>query len=328
MRLGIYFDGFSSANEILETCQQAEDVGIDSLWFAQHMGYREAFVLAGAAAAMTKKATLVPTAITPYLWPALPVAMSMATLDEIAPGRTKIAVSVGNVLNLGESGVEAVKPVRVIREYVAALRGLFAGEAVQQDGEVQKLRGAHMEFGKNIDCPIYVASTGPQVLKMAGQISDGILLSAGMTLANCRRCLDIVDDGIQAEGRAPNAVRKAGFINFNVSQDGQAAKVAILRKLAFLFRSKGHAENIRSSGLDIDQAAIIAALANRDLDAATRLLPMEAADVFGVAGTPTECRDRLEAYLSIGLHEPIIEVSGNPEERQLALKVIQDLVGR
>jgi 5,10-methylenetetrahydromethanopterin reductase len=328
MRLGIYFDGFSSANEILETCQRAEDVGIDSLWFAQHMGYREATVLAGAAAAMTKKATLVPTAITPYLWPALPVAMSMATLDEIAPGRTKIAVSVGNVLNLGESGVEAVKPVRVIREYVAALRGLFAGEAVQQDGEVQKLRGAHMEFGKDIDVPIYVASTGPQVLKLAGQIADGILLSAGMTLANCRRCLDIVDDGACAESRDPNAVRKAGFINFNVSQDGQAAKTALLRKLAYLFRSKGHAENIRSSGLDIDHAAIIAALGRRDLDAATRLLPIEAADVFGVAGTPNECRDRLEAYLSIGLHEPIIEVSGNPEERQLALKVIRDLVGR
>lgn len=328
MRLGIYFDGFSPVNEILETCQSAEDAGIDSLWFAQHMGYREAFILAGAAAMLTKKASLVPTAITPYLWPALSTAMSMSTLNEMAPGRAKIAVSIGNVLNLHESGIEAVKPVRVIREYVAAMRDLFAGKAVHQDGEVQKLRGAHMEFGKGADIPIYVASTGPQVLKLAGQIADGVLLSAGMTLKNCRRCLDVVDDGIRAEGRDPNSVRKAGFINFNVSTDGISAKRALLRKLAFLFRSKGHAENIRSSGLDIDQAGIIAALARRDLDAATRMLPIEAADVFGVAGTPVECRERLEAYLSMGLHEPIIEVSGNPAERQLALDVIRDLVGR
>ena len=328
MRLGIYFDGFSSATEILDICHEAEASGVDSLWFAQHMGYREAMIMAAVASAVTKKAWLVPTAITPYLWPALSVAMSMATMDEIAPGRNKIAVSVGNVLNLSESGVAPVKPVRVIREYVSALRMLLAGESVTMDGEVQTLRGAHMEFGKNANIPIYVASTGPQVLKLAGQIGDGILLSAGMTLANCRRCLDMVDAGAIADGRDPSAVRKAGFINFQVSNDGPAAKAALLRKLAYLFRSKGHAENIKSSGLDIDHEGIIAALSRRDLDAATRLLPLEAADVFGVAGTPKECRDRLEAYLSIGLSEPIIEIGGNPEERRLGLDVVRELAGR
>ena len=328
MKLGIYFDGFSPASEILDICKQAEAAGADSLWFAQHMGYREAMSMAAAASAVTSKATLVPTAITPYLWPALAVAMSMATMDELAPGRNKIAVSVGNVLNLAESGVEALKPVRVMREYVEALRLLLAGGAVTMDGEVQKLCGAHMEFGKNANVPIYIASTGPQVLNLAGQIGDGVLLSAGMTLANCRRCLDIVDAGAKSEGRDVNTVKKAGFINFQVSRDGDTAKSALLRKLAFLFRSKGHAANIESSGLSIDHAAIIAALGQRDLNKATGLLPREAADVFGVSGTPTECSDRLEAYLSIGLTEPIIEICGTPEERSLALDVVREVAGR
>ena len=218
--------------------------------------------------------------------------------------------------------------MRVIREYVEALRLLLAGGAVTMDGEVQKLCGAHMEFGKNANVPIYIASTGPQVLNLAGQIGDGVLLSAGMTLANCRRCLDIVDAGAKSEGRDVNTVKKAGFINFQVSRDGDTAKSALLRKLAFLFRSKGHAANIESSGLSIDHAAIIAALGQRDLNKATGLLPREAADVFGVSGTPTECSDRLEAYLSIGLTEPIIEICGTPEERSLALDVVREVAGR
>lgn len=187
MRLGIYFDGFSSAAEMLDVSRAAEDAGADSLWFAQHMGYREAMMVAAAAAGVTRRIALVPTAISPYLWPPLPVAMSMATLDELAPGRAKIAVSVGNLLNLGETGVEAVKPVRVMRDYVESLRALMAGGAVRREGEIHTLRGAHMEFGKDARVPIYIASTGPQVLRLAGRIGDGILLSAGMTLVSCRR---------------------------------------------------------------------------------------------------------------------------------------------
>jgi alkanesulfonate monooxygenase SsuD/methylene tetrahydromethanopterin reductase-like flavin-dependent oxidoreductase (luciferase family) len=123
-------------------------------------------------------------------------------------------------------------------------------------------------------------------------------------------------------------VRRAGFINFNVSKDGNAAKAALLRKLAFLFRSKGHAENIKSSGLDIDHRAIMDALSRRDLDGATRLLPEKAASVFGVAGTPDECGELLERYLSIGLTEPIIEISGHGEDRRLALEVLRELASR
>src|ERR1700760_3537282 len=218
MRLGIYFDGFSSASEIMDVAHQAEMAGADSLWFAQHMGYREAMMMAAAVAGITKSSKLVPTAITPYLWPSLPTAMSLATLNELAPGRAQIAVSVGNVLNLGESGVEAVKPVRVIREYVENIRALLSGEAVRRDGEIENLRGAHMEFGKDIDVPIYVASTGPKVMQLAGEIGDGILPSAGLTHAYTRRCLEAVEAGAREAGRDPNSVRKAGFINLNVSK--------------------------------------------------------------------------------------------------------------
>lgn len=328
MRLGIYFDGFSPTSGILDICRQAEEAGADSFWYAQHMGYREATMVAAAAAGVTQRAALVPTAITPYLWGPLAAAMSAATLDEIAPGRAKLAVSVGNVLNLSESGVEPVKPVRVLREYVDAIRQLLAGETVHMDGEVHKLRGAHMEFGKGAHIPIYVASTGPQVLKLAGGIGDGVLLSAALTLESCRRCLEQVDVGAREAGRNPDDVRKAGFINFNVSKDGKAAKQAILRKFAYLFRSKGHAANIKSSGLDIDHAGIIEALARRDLDSAVRLLPEKAATIFGVAGTPKECEELLEAYLKIGINEPIIEISGGEEERKLAFDVVRELARR
>ncbi len=308
MAVGVFFDGFSSTAEMLEVCREAELAGASSLWFAQHMGYREAVVSATAAASVTQRVTLVPVAISPYLWPPLPVAMAISTLGEFAQGRVILNVSVGNILNLGESGVEPVKAIRIMREYVEVLRALWAGKPVTHAGALYKLRGAKMVF--------------------AGEIADGVLLSAGLTLASTRRCLDFAQGGVQAKGRDPAAVRTCSLINCKVSQDGAAAKAAMLRKLAFLFRSRGHAENIKSSDLDIDHQAIIAAHARHDFEGAVRLLPVEAANVFAVAGTPAQCRTRLEEYLAVGLDEFIIEVSGNAEERKLALDLVREVARR
>jgi 5,10-methylenetetrahydromethanopterin reductase len=308
--------------------REAEAAGASSLWFAQHMGYREAMVWATAAASVTQRATLVPVAITPYLWPPLPVAMSVATLAEFAQDRVILNVSVGNILNLAESGAEPVKPIRVMREYVEAIRALWGGDPVTQDGELQKLNGAKMVFAKGKQYPVYIASTGPQMLKLAGEIADGVLLSAGLTLASTQRCLQLAEAGVQAKSRPSRSFQRVSLINFAASKDAGAAKARILRKLAFLFRSRGHADNIKSSNLDIDHEAIMAAHARHDFDAAVKLLPEAAANVFAAAGTPTECRDRLEQYLAIGLDEPVIEVTGSAEERKLALEVVREIAKR
>jgi 5,10-methylenetetrahydromethanopterin reductase len=313
---------------MLEVCRVAERCGASSLWFAQHMGYRDAIVWATAAASVTERARLVPTAISPYLWPPLPVAMAISTLGEFARGRVILTVSVGNILNLGESGVEPTKPVRVVRQYVEALRALWRGKPVTQEGELHRLKGAKMAFDQGRQYPIYIASTGPRMLALAGEIADGVLLSAGLTLASTRRCLERARAGAEAKARSRAALRTCSFINCNVSTDGAASKAAMLRKLAFLFRSRGHAENIQSSNLDIDHQAIMACHARHDFDAAVRLLPTEAANAFAVAGTPAQCRARLDEYLAVGLDEPVIEVSGTSDERKLALELVAEMVQR
>jgi 5,10-methylenetetrahydromethanopterin reductase len=324
MRISVYFDGFAEMAEVLEAASAAEQAGAMSLWFAQHMGFRDAFMSAAATAAVSHKVELVPTAISIYTWPPLQVAMAMATLDELARGRAVLSIAVGNILNLSQSGFEPLKPLAVMREYVQTLRALFAGEAVHLDGAFSKLSGAHLEFQKGLKIPIMIASTGPRMLQLAGQIADGVVLSAGLTLAMTRKCLAEVATGGQSRGGLPSAFRKTGFINLAVSEDGTSARAAVRRKLAHLFRSTNHAENIKSSGLDIDHAGIIAAVARHDLDAATELLSDEAASAFACVGTPRECRERLQEYLAIGLDEVVIAISGDSEARRLALELIRE----
>ncbi len=321
-RLGIMFDGFDHATEMVETVRRAEDVGADSVWVAEHMGYREAVACAAAFAATTSRIRLIPTAISPYMWHPVPTAMALATLAELAPGRIAVAVAVGNLLNLKESGHEPIKPVRAIGEFIEDLRALWAGETVERQALGYTLAGARMAFAPPGPIPVYVASSGPRVLGLAGRIADGVLLSAGLCLPYTERCLAWAEDSLGAAGRERDAISRAGFVFCSVSPDGSEAREELRRKLAFLFRNERQAGNLADSGVDMDHAAIIAAIARRDMDQATALVPDAAIEAFGVAGTPAECRDGLGRYLAAGLDETVLHISGTAENRALALDLI------
>jgi 5,10-methylenetetrahydromethanopterin reductase len=328
LRLGMRFDGFDPVGETIEVAQQAEAAGASTIWMAEHLGYREAAVSCMAFLQKTSRAMVCPTAVMPYLWHPTPTAMQFATMAELAPGRVGICISVGNLLNLRESGIaKPEKPVRVIREYVEALRALWAGETVEQEGAVWQLRGARLAFTPAENIPIFVASTGPQVLGLAGRIGDGVLYSGGLSLASIRKCAGYAEAGLEAAGRDPATFRKAGFVYFACSEDGRTAIESNKRKIAFLFRNSAQADNIASVDVPIDHGAIMELVRQRKLDEAAALIPDEAVPQFTVAGTPDECRQQLQAYIDAGVDEPVIEVSGSDEEKRLALDVIREFTG-
>ncbi len=323
--IGVRFDGFDSVRETVEIAWQAEEAGAGAIWMAEHLGYREAAISCTAFLQRTQRVTVIPTAVMPYLWHPMPTAMQFATMAELAPGRVALCVSVGNLMNLQESGVSPPpRPVRAIREYVEAMRTLWAGETLEQEGIVWQLRGARLAFRPPGSLPVFVASTGPRVLGLAGEIADGVLFSGGLSLDYTRRCVEQAEAGAARAGRDTSTLRKAGFVYFACSEDGMKAVDSNRRKLAFLFRNTAQSGNIRSGKIAIDHEEIMERVRNRDLEGAAKLVPDEAVRCFSVAGTPDECRTRLQTYIDAGVDEPVIEVCGTAEEQRLALEVVRE----
>lgn len=327
MQIGISFDGFLPFGETVELAQRAVDAGADSLWMAEHLGYRQSLVCCTAFALQTRDAVVVPTAVSPYLWHPMAIAMALATIDEAAPGRAAIALGTGNPLFLQENGVAIEKPVRVMREFVEAVRGLLSGEPVDYQGETVRLAGARMMFTPAAPIPIFIAAMGEQMLKLSGRIGDGIVLSAGLSPEFARRSLALVAEGARKAGRDASKLRKAAYIYTAVSDDGRSAIAALRAKLAFVMRNKFITDNVEESGIDIDLEAIRSALARRDMDEATRLVPEEAVDAFACGGTLADCRQRLEKYLAAGIEEPVLVLVGEGSDREKPLALINELTG-
>lgn len=325
VRIGVSFDGFIPFSDSLTIAREAEAAGAASLWMAEHLGYRDSLGSCMAFALATKHATVVPTAISPYLRNPMPLAMAMTTLAEAAPGRVAIAVGVGNPLFLAEVGVKMDKPLRANREYVEALRALWSGEPVHQpEAMLHRLAGARMMYQPPQPIPIYLAPMKEQNLKLAGRIADGVVLSAGLSPEYARVSLDFMAAGAREAGRDPASLRAASYLFFMAAQNTRDAMEKSRRKLAFVLRNRFLDDSIRHSGLPIDQEAIVAAISKRDLDGAARLVPDEAVEAFTVFGTRKQCAERLERYIAAGIDEPVLLLVGEAADRGESLAVINE----
>jgi 5,10-methylenetetrahydromethanopterin reductase len=323
-RIGVSFDGFISTVEAIALAQRAVAAGAGSLWVAEHLGYREAIATCMAFAIKAPGPMLVPTAVSPYLWHPTPTAMAMATLDEVAPGCAAIAIGAGNPLFLQESGRAVEKPVRAMREFTQALRKLWTGEAVHVAGDFVTLNGARLAFKPSRPMPIYIAAIGPDMLRLAGRIGDGVALSAGLSTDSVRQSVALCTEGAAKDGRDLSEFRRVGYLFFGVSHDANEAVGAVRQKLAFVMRNKFLGANIKASGIPIDQEAVIAAIARRDIEGASRLVPDEAVEAFGIAGTPAHCAKRLQDFIDAGIDEPVLGLLGSNENCLLALDVMRE----
>ena len=325
MKIGVSFDGFAPFHEALAFAEAAVAAGASSLWFADHLGYREPITSCLAFLLRTEGVEVVPTAVSPYLREPMPVAMQMATLAEAAPGRVALALGVGNPLFLAENGQTIEKPIRVMREFMDALRHLWSGAALEMEAFRFRAAGARMMFVPSKPIPIYLSPMKRQMLQLSGKLADGAVLSAGLSVGFVQHSLAIVEAAAREAGRNLSDVRRAGYVSFMAASDERRAIEVVRRKLAFLFRNRYIDDNLVFTGIPIDQEAIVAAMAKRDFDLAASLVSDDAVDAFAVAGTPRQCRDKLVAFAEAGLTDVVLLMAGDSGDQHAGLSVLRDL---
>src|SRR5437660_12462397 len=129
MRLGLCFDGFYSIQEMIELAELADETGMDSIWMSDHLCFRDSLTTSMALLAKTQKIKVAPAPMSPYSRQPIISAMSIATMEEFAPGRVIASPGTGNAAALKEAGIESPRPLKTMREYVEILRRSLAGEA-------------------------------------------------------------------------------------------------------------------------------------------------------------------------------------------------------
>ncbi|MFC4064363.1 LLM class flavin-dependent oxidoreductase [Actinoplanes subglobosus] len=121
-------------------------------------------------------------------------AMEFATVHRLFPGRARIGVGHGVQDWMGQVGARVASPMTLLREHVTALRSLLGGERVTVDGRYVTLDGVALDWPPTAAAPVLVGASGPKTLRMAGEIGDGVIISAGNTPDDVRAARAVIGD--------------------------------------------------------------------------------------------------------------------------------------
>jgi 5,10-methylenetetrahydromethanopterin reductase len=109
------------------------------------------------------------------------IARAAAALREIHPAKFRLGLGVGGLQDLARLGLGVEKPVPMLKDTIDALRRIWAGETLTIKGEDFDLRQFLARYRTGFSIPLYLGVRGPQLLRLAGRIADGVILSGPLT---------------------------------------------------------------------------------------------------------------------------------------------------
>ena len=293
-------------DKLIELAKLAEARGFESVWLPEGAG-GEAMTQLAAFACNTSRVTLA-TGILPiyHRTPTL-LAMAAGSLDAISGGRFTLGLGVGHRGPVeGGHGIPFDRPMTRMRETVGIVRGLLSGEPLTYDGKVYRPRESRLGFDPpRRDLPIYLAALRPQMVELAGEVADGVLLNWA-TADYLEQAVGHLRRGAEKAGRDPSTIDVACYVRTAVVDDAEAARPWLRRRIAYYFTMDYYVRYFEQRGFSGEAAAISDALARGDHEAAADAVTDAMLDELAVVGTAEECRRKIDALRTTGLRLPVI----------------------
>jgi probable F420-dependent oxidoreductase len=306
-RLGIAFSGGPGPAEIADCIALAESLGYESAWVAEGHG-GDQFATLSAAAMRTSRIRLGTSITSVFVRTAPTIAMAAATVDDLSDGRFILGIGSSHKVQVeGEHGVAYGKPLTRVRETVAVIRELLRDGRVAYQGETLRIDNFELWFQpRRREIPVYVSAVFPKMVALCGEIADGVMLTRS-TLATAAQVRMQLGEGTGRTGRDPAGVDIVSLLP-TVVADSRAEALAALRPgLAFYAGFFPRYNRLMAEhGFAGEAAAIAEAWARGDREAAERAVSDALIDATSIAGTPQQCRERLDAYRASGLDLPIL----------------------
>lgn len=306
MGYGLIFPGGGmTIRDVVALSTEAEAAGFDSLYVTE--AWRSGFVPLTAIAMATQRVRLGTYVLNAYGRSPLLTGMSAIDLDELSGGRLLLGVGSGNRhINEDWQGVPHKEPYEKMREYVTLLKQIVQariGETVSYEGKLHRMHWTPAVQPLRKHIPIYLSAIFPKMIRVAGQVADGVAIGAINSVEYIREVLRPRVRAAAAEaGRDPNALGflMAGFVSVseNREQARQAAREAICR----LFHPLPHPYYdfmLREHGFSAAADAAKQYVPEGKLQKAAEAMTDDILDRVTIAGTPDECRKRIAAYQQV-----------------------------
>jgi alkanesulfonate monooxygenase SsuD/methylene tetrahydromethanopterin reductase-like flavin-dependent oxidoreductase (luciferase family) len=322
--IGTFISVGRSLDSALERVRKADGLGFDSVYVTQIAG-RDALTLLAAYASVSERVRL-GTGVTP-IFARTPVAMAQAaaTIDELSGDRMVLGLGVSHdvtVENWFDSKIS--KPVTQMREYAGIVRAILRSEP-PPEGHFFNTRFQFMGFEPRPDLPIYIAALSPNMLRLAGEIGDGVMLWLCNPEYVKEVVLPSVTEGRQRAGKGLDGFDVVAAVPVGLTDDLDQAKARQRAELVPYASLPFYRTMLERSGFEDDLAAFDDGIAAGDTDRAKAGLSDRLLSALGGIGSADDVRAAVERYLAAGVTSPCI--GGVPgTDFDAALEAVAELV--
>ncbi len=294
--LGVVIGSAIAPERVPGAAATAEASGFDEVWLAEDFFFTGGISGASFALNATSRVKVglgVVSAMVRH--PAL-LAMEISTISRVHRDRLTAGIGLGVPAWVRQMGLYPPSTLAALRECVTSVKRLLRGETLHQEGRVysfDRVTLTYPEVGN--PTPIWMGVSGPNMLRLSGEVADGSVLSVAAGHEYVRWAKNRINEGREQGGRTDDHPITV-FGIYSVDEDRDAARAAAKATLAFY---KQHGSNAITDvyGIAEELNALVAA---GGYDALLAGMPDQWVDDLTISGTPEECAERIAGFYDAG----------------------------
>jgi alkanesulfonate monooxygenase SsuD/methylene tetrahydromethanopterin reductase-like flavin-dependent oxidoreductase (luciferase family) len=298
---------------MIEYVRLVEELGFDDAWVVEDLGFGGGLTAAAAVLASTSRLQVGIGILAAVVRNPAYLAMEVATLERIFPGRVVVGVGHGVQSWMARVGAKQASPLTALRETLNVLEQALDGEPTTIEGRFARIDEVRLHFPPTRRPPILAGVHGPKSLALAGANCDGVLLAEPATPGYIRWARALLDRSAADAGRA--RPRLAAYAWLSVDDDGRVAREKLRPTLAANMADLAAHVHLHGVAFAEELKARFAAVD----DPQERIEAMEPDWVghLGITGTPDECASSIEELVTAGADRIILLPLPGDESAQL-----------
>lgn len=303
MAIGCFISSGRSIARGIERVKLAESLGFDAA-FVTHIAGHESLTVISAYASATARIRLGTGVVPIYTRTPATMAQTAATIDELSDGRFMLGLGVSHrVVVEGWHGQTIDRPAAEMREYIAIVRAILRGEEPPA-GEKWQTSFHLAGVQPRPKLPILMAALSPAMLRLAGEIADGVIL----WLCNPHYVRDVVVPEV-SRGRERAERTLEGFeivaaVPGALTDDVAAARATMRSELVSYFGLPFYRAMLERSGFGDEIAAYDAA--GGEFEGMSQAISNRFLDVLTAIGDESQVGAGMKRYLEAGVTAPCI----------------------
>ena len=303
--------------------ENADSLGIDGIWVGEDIGIGQETSILSADLLSKTRDVRVGTGIVPItIHNIATIARAALTLQEIGNGRYVQGVGVGGIQDLVKQGKQLTKPVTELRKATQVLRQLFKTESVTIQTELMTLREFSLRINEPVNVPIFYGVRGPQMLKLAGKVADGVILSGPIDYI--RYAIEVVNEAASNAGRSSGEVEKVVWLPTIPTFKGDSEKLA--KRVVALVVADTPRQVLDLLDIDTERAdKIRKAVAESGPKEGAEFVNQHFMDTFAISGTCDEMVDKFELIHDLGATEVVLGPPFSGEWREAMTEIFQEI---